>query len=339
MFHPRGLLLFISTIKSVRSGIETIPKLSFVSPIGNKMTTTLRRSARRASSSKTGKPTVAKKKTTSTNKKKSRPKAIQKDDTTMIPSKDSLSETENGPWYRMFTKGDEEYDQYMANEWGFEKVGKRVYAVICSRFRMLIIFYYCCCLILQRGTVELFEKISLEGAQSGLSWLTILRKREAYRRVFYDFDIDKVAAMTTSDVERILSEEDKANTRNIVVRHRGKIESVINNAKCVQRLLQENPQNPDYFDEFVWSFVNAQPILNTSWDGSSLHNANTQTKESQTMSKALKSQGFRFVGPTTMYAMMQSCGLVIDHPMHSPEWNEARDRLRQRLGGFQEPEP
>ena len=145
--------------------------------------------------------------------------------------------------------------------------------------------------------------------------------------------------MTTSDVERILSEEDKANPRNIVVRHRGKIESVINNAKCVQRLLQENPQNPDYFDEFVWSFVNDQPILNTRWDGSSLHNANTQTKESQTMSKALKSQGFRFVGPTNMYAMMQSCGLVIDHPMHSPEWNQARNRLRQRPGGFQEQEP
>ena len=82
----------------------------------------------------------------------------------------------------------------------------------------------------------MFEKISLEGAQSGLSWLTILRKRDAYRRVFYNFDIDKVAAMTEKDVEHILQQEDKKNTRNIVVRHRGKIEAVINNARCIQEM-------------------------------------------------------------------------------------------------------
>jgi DNA-3-methyladenine glycosylase I len=184
--------------------------------------------------------------------------------------------------------------------------------------------------------VTLFEKISLEGAQSGLSWLTILRKRNAYRRVFYNFDIDKVAAMTQSDVARILAEEDKANTRNLVVRHKGKIESVINNAQCIQSLQKEHLDNPDYFDEFIWSFVDNKPILNSKWYGGNLQQAVAQTKESQAMSKALKTMGFRFVGPTTMYAMMQSCGLVIDHPVNSPEWIAARERLEKRPGGYQE---
>jgi len=184
--------------------------------------------------------------------------------------------------------------------------------------------------------VPLFEKISLEGAQSGLSWLTILRKRESYRRVFHNFEIDKVAGMTSADVERLLAEEDKDNPRNIIVRHRGKIESVINNAQCIQRLLKENPDKPEYFDELVWSFVDDKPILNTQWDGKSLQNALTQSEESQAMSKTLKSLGFRFVGPTTMYAFMQSCGLIIDHPVDSPEWVTSRDRLKQRQGGYQE---
>lgn len=171
-----------------------------------------------------------------------------------------------------------------------------------------------------------------------MSWLTVLRKRESYRRVFFQFDVDRVAAMTDADVERIINEEDKANPRNIIVRHRGKIESVINNAKCIQQLQNEHPDQPDYFDEYIWSFVGNKPILNMKWDGKSLEHALSQTKESQAMSKALKKLGFRFVGPTTMYAMMQSCGLVIDHPVDSPEWIAARDRLQQRPGGYQEHE-
>lgn len=183
----------------------------------------------------------------------------------------------------------------------------------------------------------MFEKMSLEGAQSGLSWLTILRKREAYRRVFHGFQVDKVAAMTPKDVDDILAEEDKTNPRNIIVRHRGKIESVINNARCIQKLVQDHPNHPDdIWDEFLWSFVDNRPILNRSWDGSSLNTAMTQSKESVAMSKALKALGFRFVGPTTMYAMMQSCGMVIDHPVDSPEWQAALTRLKQRPGGFQD---
>ena len=176
--------------------------------------------------------------------------------------------------------------------------------------------------------------MSLEGAQSGLSWLTILRKREAYRRVFYQFDIDRVAAMTTEDVDRIVNEEDKENPSNLVVRHRGKIESVINNAQCIQKLLKEHPENPDYFDEFLWSFVQDRPIV-YSWSGD-LQNARTQTPESQAMSKALKKLGFRFVGPTTMYALMQSVGMVIDHPLGSAERAAALKRLAKRPGGYQE---
>lgn len=188
----------------------------------------------------------------------------------------------------------------------------------------------------KRGNVALFEKMSLEGAQSGLSWLTILRKRNAYRRVFYNFDIDKVAAMTSHDVDRILAEQDKENPSNIIVRHRGKVESVINNAQCIQRMLQEHAteQRPNYFDEFLWSFVNDKPIVH-HWNGN-LKDANTQIPESIAMSKALKKLGFRFVGPTTMYAMMQSVGMVIDHPVNSPEYKAAMERLKQRKGSYQE---
>jgi DNA-3-methyladenine glycosylase I len=185
----------------------------------------------------------------------------------------------------------------------------------------------------QRGDVPLFEKISLEGAQSGLSWLTILRKRSAYRRVFFDFDIARVAAMTQEDVDRII-EEDGENKRNIIVRHRGKIEAVINNAKCIQhmRINDEKEEATDngVFDKFLWSFVQDQPILKK------LNDSPSQSPESQAMSKALKKHGFRFVGPTTCYAMMQSVGMAIDHPVDSEEWKDAYERLQSRPGGYQE---
>jgi len=215
------------------------------------------------------------------------------------------------PWYRqMFTRGDEQYDEYMATEWGFET----------------------------RGDRNLFEKISLEGAQSGLSWLTILRKREAYRRVFHDFDIDKVAAMTEKDVERILRSEDDDPKRNVIVRHRGKIESTINNAKCIQEMRRAandaDRETTGIFDEFLWGFVGDKPVLNY-WNPK-FSNAVSKSSESEKMSQGLKKLGFRFVGPTTCYAMMQSTGMVIDHPVGSPQWKAARERLRSRPGGFQD---
>jgi DNA-3-methyladenine glycosylase I len=243
-------------------------------------------------------------------------------DSTVLVSagrEDPPSVSEGGPWYNVFTKGDAEYNRYMAREWGIEK----------------------------RGDVALFEKLSLEGAQSGLSWLTILRKRDAYRRVFHGFDIDRVAAMSERDVEAILSES-SSDSRQIVVRHRGKIEAVINNAQRIQRMLRDHRESNErrdgkadrgvnkhgVFDQFLWSFVGDAPMLN-EWDGN-LGSAATKSEESVAMSKALKSLGFKFVGPTTCYAMMQSVGMVIDHPSGSPEWREALDRLQKRPGGFQD---
>lgn len=149
--------------------------------------------------------------------------------------------------------------------------------------------------------------------------------------------------MTDQDVERILNEEDKENTRNIVVRHRGKIESVINNAKCIQRLYVEAAEDNEtaitpkhgVFDHLLWNFVDDKPILNVSWKGD-LRDAATQIPESQDMSKWLKKMGFRFVGPTTCYAMMQSVGMVLDHPVDSKEWKATKERLEKRTEGYQE---
>lgn len=226
----------------------------------------------------------------------------------------TVYEDNSKPWYTVFTKSDPEYDRYMALEWGFEK----------------------------RGDKALFEKICLEGAQSGLSWLTILRKREAYRLNFFNFDIAKVAKMSDKDVQRILDADEDDPTK-MVVRHRGKIEATINNAKCIQEMYKDekmapkNAKSKDLFDKFVWSFVGDKPILNTRWkQGEGLTNALAKSPESEAMSKALKKKGFRFVGPTTCYAMMQSVGMVIDHPAGSPEWEAAVERLKQRPGGYQQ---
>jgi len=172
-----------------------------------------------------------------------------------------------------------------------------------------------------------FEKISLEGAQSGLSWLTILRKREAYRQTFYNFDPTKVATMAEADVERIVQQDDAPT--DMVVRHRGKIQSVINNAKCVLEIQKEQGS----FADFLWSFVDHKPILNSI---RSVSEAPSTSPESEAMSKDLKKRGFRFVGPTTCYAMMQAMGLVIDHPFDTPEWKAAKQRLQARQGGYQE---
>lgn len=184
----------------------------------------------------------------------------------------------------------------------------------------------------------MFEKLSLEGMQSGLSWLTILRKREAYRKYFHGFDIDKVAEMTDMDVNRIVTQEDK-DPRNLVVRHAGKVQSIIHNAKCIQQLREEELNNDDVsqcedvFDKFLWSFVNDKPIINR-WSGEKI-DIRTKTPESEAMSKALKKRGFKFVGPTTCYALMQSSGMVIDHPVGSKEYHAALERLKQRPGGYQ----
>lgn len=146
--------------------------------------------------------------------------------------------------------------------------------------------------------VRLFEKICLEGFQSGLSWLTILRKRENFRRAFADFDFEKVAAFTERDVATLLGDAG-------IVRHRGKIESAINNAARCCEIGEEFGS----LDRFVWQFAPDQP----EGDRATPPGIPAQTPSSTRLSKELKRRGWSFVGPTTMYAFMQSVGMVNDH--------------------------
>ena len=147
--------------------------------------------------------------------------------------------------------------------------------------------------------VRLFEKLSLEGFQAGLSWLTILRKREAFRRAFADFDFERVARFGAVDVERLLGDAS-------IVRHRGKIEAVINNARCAVELVQADGSLAGY----VWRF---EPQPRTALLDPEGLRALAQTPESQALARDLKRRGWRFVGPTTVYAFMQAMGLVNDH--------------------------
>src|SRR5205823_3449653 len=143
----------------------------------------------------------------------------------------------------------------------------------------------------------LYERLCLEGFQSGLSWLTILRKREHFRRAFAEFDPDKVARFGERDVDRLLGDAS-------IVRHRGKIEAAIANARGVLELREAGAP----LHELVWSSASegySSPRTMGDWL--------TQTPESKELSKRLKAAGFRFVGPTTVWAALQACGVVNDH--------------------------
>ncbi len=146
---------------------------------------------------------------------------------------------------------------------------------------------------------QLFEMLTLEGAQAGLSWETILRKREHYRRVFHDFDAARIAKMRSASVERILADPG-------VVRNRAKIESVVSNAKAFVAVQREFGS----FDTFIWQFTGGKPRLETRRSRDELPAA---TPQSEAMSTALRERGFRFVGPTICYAFMQAVGMVNDH--------------------------
>jgi len=162
--------------------------------------------------------------------------------------------------------------------------------------------------------VRLFEKLSLEGFQSGLSWLTILRKREAFRRAFAGFDCQRIASFGESDIARLLADAS-------IVRHRGKIEAVINNAQRMLELLETDGSLAAY----VWRF---EPPARERPNGQEPIRA--LTPESQAMAKDLKKRGWRFVGPTTAYAFMQAMGLVNDHAAGCDAGN-AVDRARKRF--------
>ena len=148
---------------------------------------------------------------------------------------------------------------------------------------------------------HLFELLTLEGAQAGLSWSTILNKREGYRRAFAGFDPAAVARFTATDVERLLADPG-------IVRNRLKVESTVNNAARVLEVQEELGS----FDAYLWSFVDGEPIVN-NWR--TLSELPAETDLSKTLSKDLKRRGFRFVGPTVMYAFMQSVGMVDDHTL------------------------
>ncbi|MDQ1123527.1 DNA-3-methyladenine glycosylase I [Microbacterium trichothecenolyticum] len=162
---------------------------------------------------------------------------------------------------------DAEYQRYHDEEWGTEL----------------------------RGDRPLFEKMSLEGFQAGLAWITILRKRPRFREVFHGFEPATVAAFGPDDVERLLQDAG-------IIRHRGKIEAVIGNAKIVAGMADGE------FDELMWSFAPA-----THEPPTTFAEVPAVTPESTAMSKELRRRGLRFVGPTTMYALMQSSGMVDDH--------------------------
>jgi DNA-3-methyladenine glycosylase I len=149
--------------------------------------------------------------------------------------------------------------------------------------------------------VRLFEKLTLEGFQSGLSWLTILRKREAFRQSFAGFDFRRVARFGERDVERLLGDAS-------IVRHRGKIESAINNARRAEELVDEAGS----LAAFVWRFEPAPSARPSRMTHEALA-ALSQTDESRALAKGLKRRGWTFVGPTTVYAFMQAMGLVDDH--------------------------
>lgn len=144
-----------------------------------------------------------------------------------------------------------------------------------------------------------FEFLILEGAQAGLSWSTILKKREGYRKAFADFDPAKVARFTPARIEKILQDPR-------IVRNRLKVHAAVNNARLFLQIQKEFGS----FDEYIWRFVGGKPIVN-AWK--SLREIPATTPESDALSKDLVKRGFKFVGSTVMYAHMQACGLVNDH--------------------------
>ncbi|SCA57365.1 3-methyl-adenine DNA glycosylase I, constitutive [Candidatus Terasakiella magnetica] len=150
-----------------------------------------------------------------------------------------------------------------------------------------------------------FEMLTLESAQSGLSWSTILAKREGYLEAFHQFDIEKVAKMGEADVERLVQFTG-------IVRHRQKIASTINNASAIQTIQKEFGS----FSHYIWSFVDYSPLAH---ERASLKDVPGKTDLSNTIAKDLKKRGFKFLGTTTVYAYLQAIGMVNDHVVSCPQ--------------------
>ncbi len=161
----------------------------------------------------------------------------------------------------------------------------------------------------ERDSRALWEKLILDGFQAGLSWITILRKRENFRLAFRGFDPDVIAGWGEAEVVRLLADEG-------IVRHRGKIEATIGNAKAWQEIEADCGFSP-----FVWRFVGGAPLQNSYV---SMADVPAETAESRSLSRALKAAGFRFCGPTIVYAWMQACGLVNDHLVKCHRYREVQ---------------
>ena len=174
---------------------------------------------------------------------------------------------------------DPEYARYHDEEWGVPKTADR----------------------------DLFEKLCLEGFQAGLSWLTILKKRDNFRRAFKNFDAERIARFSDKDVARLMGDAG-------IVRNRAKIEATITNARAYLALAEQQS-----LATFIWDHLNGRPLIH---ERKTFANVPAETELSKKISKALKKSGFRFVGPTTVYAFMQASGLVNDHlvtcPRHAP---------------------
>lgn len=146
---------------------------------------------------------------------------------------------------------------------------------------------------------HLFELLCLEGQQAGLSWITVLKKRENYRNAFHQFDPCKVAAMTDEDIDVLMQDAG-------LIRHRLKLDAIVVNARAYMKMQQEGED----FSQFLWSFTEGKPQLNRP---ETLANVPAKTEISDVMSKALKKKGFKFIGSTICYAFMQASGMVNDH--------------------------
>ena len=155
----------------------------------------------------------------------------------------------------------------------------------------------------EHNSRALFEKLMLEGFQAGLSWITILKKRENFRKAFAEFDPDILCMWGEVDVNHLLQNPG-------IIRHRGKIEATLSNAKAWQSI-----ENDIGFGNFLWRYVDGKPILN-AWEN--LSQVPSQTPLSRQISKDLKKAGFKFCGPTTVYAFLQAAGLINDHLITCP---------------------
>lgn len=155
----------------------------------------------------------------------------------------------------------------------------------------------------ERDPRALWEKLILDGFQAGLSWITILRKRENFRRAFNGFHPEEIALWGEDEVQRLLGDAG-------IIRHRGKIEGTIASARAYLKIEAEQGFSP-----FLWSFVGGAPVQTRR---ASMAEVPTETEESRAMAKALKARGFKFCGPTITYAFMQAVGMVNDHMVHCP---------------------